>query len=117
MTMTPPPDNEYFSIKEWLASISSKLDRMEGKLEIKANQTDVETLATRLGAVERVQTEMTVRGQLMYPMFEETRKDVDILKDGMSRVGAVESYRRWLFGVVGLAMLSIVINVGKIFLP
>ncbi len=106
------PVSEGFTLKEWLAAISAKLDRLEQKLDNKAEATMVNAIEQRLTAVEKAAAESTIiRSQLMVPQLERLAKDVEELRDMSSRVDAVDSYRKWLYGMGSVIVANVLVNI------
>ncbi len=106
------PISEGFTLKEWLAAISAKLDRLEQKLDNKAEATFVNALEQRLTVVEKAAAESTIiRSQLMVPQLERLAKDVEELRDMSARVDAVDAYRKWIYGMAAVIAANIVANV------
>lgn len=98
----------YLSIKEWLATISAKLDRLDQKLEGKADLTSVQAIDIRVGNVEREQIKGSVRAETLIPRFDEAIKDIEELRRSSAKAEAVDSYRRWVWGagLIGLGNLA-----------
>src|SRR5579885_1658899 len=106
------PVTEGFTLKEWLAAISAKLDRLENKLDSKAETTMVVAIEQRLTAVEKTAAESTiVRTQLLIPNLERVTRDVEDLKDVSTRLESVDTYRKWLWGMGAAILANVVISV------
>lgn len=91
-------DSELFSLKDHLLSIISKLDRLEGKLDTKADLAQAQALDVRTSNLERSVAEGNVRAEFLLPRFQEMEKDIDRLKEQTTRIDELSTYRRWLAG-------------------
>jgi hypothetical protein len=98
--------DDFFTLKDHLLSIISKLDRMEAKLEVKADLVAVQSLELRTAGLERYQAESAVRTEMLVPLFKETRDDVEDLKGLAAGLRAVDTYRKWLLGVGLVAVVN-----------
>lgn len=75
--------NVTFTVKELFQQIQTRLDAIASGLDSKASAADVVALAGRVGTVERA----------------------------VANTRAVDSYRRWIFGSIGIGLLGIVVAV------
>lgn len=96
-----------FSTKEMLLSIIAKLDRVEIKLDSKADESALQAVELRVQVMERTQQAGEMRAQILVPQITKMQDEVDHLKELAISLRSVDAYRRWLFGsaVVGMAGL------------
>ena len=108
------PTSELFSLKEWMAAISSKLDRLESKLDTKADVTQVQALQMRVETVEKAQVMGEVTAKFYMPQLEKAQSSIERLEEKVLTFDSVNGYRRWLWGItvsVGLSILGTVTSV------
>lgn len=91
-------DNELFTLKDHLLSIISKLDRLEGKLDGKADLAQAQALDVRVSNLERQVAEGNVRAEFLIPKFREVEQDVEHLKGKAGELDTLSTYRKWLLG-------------------
>lgn len=110
----PPPDplqvahaEQLFSLKEWMVAISGKLDRLEQKLDGKAEIVHVQNLEARLAVVERELVKGAAEKDYLVPQHVRMLEDVGVLKQKAASIASVETYRRWVWGTAFAAVLSI----------
>ena len=98
--------DQLFSLKEWMATISLKLDRMEVLLNSKADIGHVREVEVRVGTLER--QILTTETEMRYfaPQHAGLLEDVGTLKTKVASVSSVETYRRWLFSVAFFQLIS-----------
>jgi hypothetical protein len=101
--------DQLFSLKEWMASISSKLDRMEIMLASKAEVTHVREVEVRVGKLELEQVRSDVEMRSFVPQHAGLLQDVGTLKTQSASLSSVATYKRWVFGVAGLNVVSAMI--------
>jgi hypothetical protein len=111
--MTPNPDplqavqaEQLFSLKEWMSDISRKLDRMDVKLDGKADLQHVHQIDTRLALVEKALVEGQAESKYLMPQHARMLEDVGVLKQKAAAISQVDSYRRWVWGVAFFSMLN-----------
>ncbi len=107
--MSPEP-LDAFSLKDMLLSVIAKLDRMDAKLDTKADEAVVQGIEQRLGMVERVQQASETRAAIIVPQIQEMRGDLKHLQDTGATHQAVDAYKRWLFGVTFATMVGVAVT-------
>lgn len=107
--MSEPMDA--FSTKEMLLSIIAKLDRVEVKLDTKADEAALNALEQRVQYIERIQQASEMRAQLVIPQFNKTQEEVDRLKELAIAIKSVDVYRRWLFGTAMVGAVGLVLTI------
>lgn len=112
----PDPERQFnadqlFSLKEWMAAISAKLDRLETKLDTKADIQHVQSIDLRVGVLEKQLVEQRAEQSFYLPQHNRMLEDVGVLKTKAASITSVESYRRWVWGTVFMAVLSLVVSV------
>lgn len=110
-------DEPAFNLKDYLLNIIGKLDRLETKLDGKAEVAAVQAIDIRLTAVEKVAAEATIiRTQLLIPQMERLSKDVDVALEVSGRLDAVDSYKRWLIVTAFTAIGAAVATISQLFM-
>lgn len=114
-SLIPDPERQYnagelFSLKEWMAAISSKLDRMETKLDTKADVTHVQAIDLRVAQLEKQAVEAKAEASFIMPQHARMLEDVGVLKTKAATITSVESYRRWVWGTVFLSLLATAVS-------
>lgn len=99
---------QLFSLKEWMVAISGKLDRLEAKLDTKADLSHVQAIDTRLGVVERQIVEERARNEYIVPQHTRMLEDVGVLKQKVTAINGVDSYKRWVWATAFVAAASVV---------
>jgi exonuclease VII small subunit len=89
------------------AKIETKTDRIEARLEAKAAQGVVDTLQSRFHQFE-VTGSTSAQTALKEAQELETR--VTALEAGAASKDAIESYRRWLWGLIAVGFLNLIWN-------
>jgi len=105
---------QLFSLKEWMVAISGKLDRLEAKLDTKADIQHVQQIDIRLGGLEREIIEGRTRAEYMIPQHVRMLEDVGILKQKSAAISSVDTYRRWVWGTAFVGVLSIVLSAASL---
>jgi hypothetical protein len=103
--------DQLFSLKEWMANISSKLDRMELMLASKAESSHVREVEVRVGKLELQQVQSESDQRHLGPQTNRMLENVGELMTKAATVASVETYRRWLFSVAGFQVLSAGISI------
>ena len=98
--------DQLFSLKEWMASISSKLDRMEIMLASKAESSHVREVEVRVGKLEIEAVRTDVERRQFSPQHAGLLQDVGALKTQSASMSSVDTYRRWLFSVAAFQVVS-----------
>jgi hypothetical protein len=98
---------QLFSLKEWMASISFKLDRMEAMLATKAEVGHVREVEVRVGKLELAQVTVDSEMRFFAPQHAGLLQDVGVLKTQSASLNSVATYKRWVFGVAGLNCISV----------
>lgn len=106
-----PEPLDAFSVKDMLLSVLTKLDRMDIKLDTKADETALVAVAGRVQSIERVAQAAEMRASIVIPQITKMQDEVEHLKELAISLRSVDAYRRWLFGtaVVGVAGLVLTI--------
>lgn len=102
---------QLFSLKEWMADISRKLDRLENKLDTKADLAHVHSIDARLGIVEKQQVETIAEARLLNPQHARMLEDVGVLKQKAAAVQSVDVYKRWVWGTALVSLVSVVATI------
>ena len=97
---------QLFSLKEWMSDISRKLDRMDVKLDGKADLQHVHQIDARLGQVEKAIVEGQAEQKYLLPQHMKMLGDVGDLKQKAAAITSVDSYRRWVWGTVFVSIVS-----------
>lgn len=105
---------QLFSLKEWMAAISSKLDRLEQKLDTKADLQHVHQIDARLGQVEKSIVESQAEAKYLMPQHARMLEDVGVLKQKAAAISQVDSYRRWVWGVAFVSLLNGALSVAAL---
>jgi hypothetical protein len=108
---------QLFSLKEWMSDISRKLDRMDVKLDGKADLQHVHQIDARLGQVEKAMVEAQAEARYLMPQHARMLEDVGVLKQKAAAISSVDNYRRWVWGVAfasivnsGLAVAALLVR-------
>jgi hypothetical protein len=101
--------DQLFSLKEWMVTISTKLDRMETMLATKAEVSHVREVEVRVGKLEIQQVQAAADQSHMVPQNARMLEDVGNLKTQSASLQSVATYKRWVFGVAGLNVVSAII--------
>lgn len=111
--MNPGPDplqavqaEQLFSLKEWMSDISRKLDRMDVKLDGKADLHHVAQIDARLGQVEKAIVEGQAEARYLMPQHVRMLEDVGVLKQKAAAISSVDTYKRWVWGVAFVSVLN-----------
>jgi hypothetical protein len=97
---------QLFSLKEWMAAISSKLDRLEQKLDTKADLSHVRDVEIRVGTLEKQVVEGHAEQRYLVPQHMRMLEEVGVLNSKMSSIASVDSYRRWVWGVAFASFIN-----------
>jgi hypothetical protein len=97
---------QLFSLKEWMSDISRKLDRMDVKLDGKADLSHVHQIDSRLGQVEKMLVEGQAEQRYLVPQHTRMLEDVGVLKQKAAAISQVDNYRRWVWGVAFTSLMS-----------
>jgi hypothetical protein len=97
---------QLFSLKEWMADISRKLDRMEIKLDGKADQAHVSQLEARVANNEKMLIEAEAERRYLVPQHGRMLEDVGVLKQKAAAISSVDTYKRWVWGTAAASMVS-----------
>lgn len=89
---------QLFSLKEWMAEISRKLDRVDVKLDGKADAQHVMQIDSRLAEVEKATAAAVAERGYLIPQHMGLLTDVGILKEKVARSNGIEGYKRWVYG-------------------
>ena len=119
MTSNPDPlsavqAEQLFSLKEWMSDISRKLDRMDVKLDGKADLSHVHQIDSRLGQVEKAIVEGRAEQKYLLPQHARMLEDVGVLKQKAAAISQVDSYRRWVWGVAFTSVISTALAVASL---
>lgn len=111
MTQNPDPlqavqAEQLFSLKEWMSDISRKLDRMDVKLDGKADLQQVHQMDARLAQVEKAIVEGQAEQKYLVPQHARMLEDVGVLKQKAAAISSVDTYRRWVWGVAFVSLLN-----------
>lgn len=109
------PMDQLFSLKEWMVAISAKLDKLETKLDTKADVQQVQSIDVRIGVLEKHYVEGRAERDFVMPQHVRMLEDVGVLKTKAAAIDSVESYRRWVWGTVFISMLAFVLSAITIF--
>jgi hypothetical protein len=109
--------DQLFSLKEWMAAISSKLDRMEVMLAGKAEVTHVREVEVRVGKLELQQVTADAEMRYFVPQHAGLLQDVGSLKTQAASTTSVSSYRRWLFSVAAFQIISVGVAIAALVRP
>lgn len=97
---------EAFSLKDMLLSVLAKLDRMEIKLDQKADEAMVLAMDHRLTTVEKIQQAGEMRANILVPQITTMQAQVETLKDQANAYRAVDTYKKWLFVALFSTLIS-----------
>lgn len=107
---------QLFSLKEWMVAISGKLDRLETKLDGKADIQHVQSLELRTFTLERQMIEGQAKGEYLLPQHARMLEDVGTLKEKSAAIQSVDTYKRWVWGTAFMSMTALVASVLGAFL-
>lgn len=99
---------QLFSLKEWMVAISGKLDRLENKLDGKADVSVVHDLVVRMMEMEKIAIKGKADADYLVPQHIRMLEDMGVVKTKVAAIASVESYKRWVFGTAFLSTLSVV---------
>lgn len=99
---------QLFSLKEWMVAISGKLDRLETKLDSKADAVMVHELAARTAELEKIAIKQKADSDYLVPQHIRMLEDVGVLKQKAASISSVESYKRWVWGTAFLSSMAII---------
>lgn len=99
---------QLFSLKEWMVAISGKLDRLENKLDTKADVAVVHEMMNRVSELERGAIKAKADSDYLVPQHIRMLEDVGVLKTKAAAISSVDSYRRWVWGTAFLSTASVV---------
>lgn len=102
---------QLFSLKEWMVAISGKLDRLETKLDGKADIGVVHDLVIRTSEIEKRLIAAASEREYLVPQHVRMLEDVGVLKQKAAAIQSVESYRRWVWGTAFTSLVSLVLTV------
>lgn len=111
----PTDPSELFSLKEWMAAISAKLDRLEQKLDTKADIQHVQSIDMRVGMLEKQHVEGKAERDYLVPQHNRMLEAVGRLETKTATIGAVEQYKRWVWGTAAAAFVSSVVSIVAMF--
>jgi hypothetical protein len=97
---------QLFSLKEWMSDISRKLDRMDVKLDGKADLQHVHQIDARLGQAEKALVEAQAEAKYLMPQHARMLEDVGVLKQKSAAISSVDTYKRWVWGVAFVSLLN-----------
>lgn len=107
--MNEPLDS--FTTKEMLLSIIAKLDRVEVKLDSKADEAALVTVESRVQHIERIQQAGEMRAGIIVPQITKMQEDVEHLKELAISLRSVDAYRRWLIGSVLFGASGLILTI------
>lgn len=110
-----PEPLEAFTTKEMLLSIIAKLDRMEVKLDTKADEAALTAVEIRVQNIERIQQAGEMRANLLVPQIQKMQEEVVHLKELAISLRSVDIYRRWLFGTAILGSMGFLLTAFQVF--
>jgi hypothetical protein len=89
-----------------MSDISRKLDRMDVKLDGKADLQHVHQIDARLAQVEKAIVEGQAESKYLVPQHARLLEDVGVLKQKAAAISQVDSYRRWVWGVAFVSLVN-----------
>lgn len=111
--MSPNPDplqavqaEQLFSLKEWMSDISRKLDRMDVKLDGKADLQHVAQIDARVSQVEKALVEGQAEAKYLMPQHARMLEDVGVLKQKAAAIASVDGYRRFVWATAIMSVLN-----------